>query len=884
MTMAMSAADGPFGSDNLDDPPFVPSTSSSNAHVRTNFGARRSYMPPDFPGTPPRLVPPVTNRVRQQSPMDAPFDERSPQPKPSVVRNNFVSADADRDVQSDADFIPSTNSVDSYRQYHSDTDDCSRISSPVDFAPRPASKHTHPRASSSARCNTVSPERSEANTSRALTEPTSNQEVPFVEAKDGKRHTPNDEAVISNCRPREDYVEFGIADASITDVSLANKEPVPDTLRKMASEEDSIFDFETGEEELVGATVGIQPASSPKTKKNTTTRRGRRARRKIVEQTSMTDDDTSIENDYGEVPILPSGLQKRAQQAFSSRSKRTASPPSSPSRAVPSDAPVPRVVSPKVASPKKKKKTTVEKKEKGAVSFGEHKVYHFERDEVEDDSCSWTMASDYTKSIESEVEDAFKDLFFIGRAKNHKPGRRRKTGEEDTMISSTIEEISIGDETLDTRDEDNEETAVDTKSDTRSLESDALTKDSSTMAASSYATPSADLGTTKERSEKDCVEDPLLVVWNAVNGSVETIKVALGLASKPAKESKESSDVAPTDPPLSVTSLDSQDESERPPPLQRVNSPTFESMLEFAQDVVKQSTSLESSDTKGTRSTMSTVDEPEPAEPSPISIDESKSDHNSILGAPSAEEASPSEAKIQLLEDDPRLTDLALHTCRSMHRLNGMVFDDTSEVNVITLVKFAYVKIGLPLGILFQENGGGCWVAKIFENGNADKVTASDGVNVGDQLAAINGVSCIEFKVDDICEMIAASDDKSEIELTFLRYDGPLRPLRVFHEEGYEIESDPNILFGGVTSGDQRDREPAEPSTGNGEGLSPTRSSGQTRESESESSFSKASTKDTSVSTLKSADKKKVFSSRSQNKGKRFKWFGRKKTTAKAKS
>ena len=59
--------------------------------------------------------------------------------------------------------------------------------------------------------------------------------------------------------------------------------------------------------------------------------------------------------------------------------------------------------------------------------------------------------------------------------------------------------------------------------------------------------------------------------------------------------------------------------------------------------------------------------------------------------------------------------------------------------------------------------------------GNADR---SGKVEAGDQLAAINGRTSIGMKVDDICEAISDASAKSNgIELTFLRYIGPFRPL-----------------------------------------------------------------------------------------------------------
>lgn len=86
--------------------------------------------------------------------------------------------------------------------------------------------------------------------------------------------------------------------------------------------------------------------------------------------------------------------------------------------------------------------------------------------------------------------------------------------------------------------------------------------------------------------------------------------------------------------------------------------------------------------------------------------------------------------------------------------------------------------------VLFHENDGGCWITKIFPDGNASK---TGGVEVGDQLAAINGISAIKLKVDQICTLITEAPNPKEIELTFIRYTGELHPLPVSNKEQFEI-------------------------------------------------------------------------------------------------
>lgn len=63
-------------------------------------------------------------------------------------------------------------------------------------------------------------------------------------------------------------------------------------------------------------------------------------------------------------------------------------------------------------------------------------------------------------------------------------------------------------------------------------------------------------------------------------------------------------------------------------------------------------------------------------------------------------------------------------------------------------------------------------MTKVSPDGSAAR---SGGVEVGDQLACINGANSLHMKVDDICDVIANSADPSQVELVFLRYIGPFR-------------------------------------------------------------------------------------------------------------
>jgi hypothetical protein len=79
-----------------------------------------------------------------------------------------------------------------------------------------------------------------------------------------------------------------------------------------------------------------------------------------------------------------------------------------------------------------------------------------------------------------------------------------------------------------------------------------------------------------------------------------------------------------------------------------------------------------------------------------------------------------------------------------------------------------------------MENEGGCFVFKISPDGSAAR---SGGVEVGDQLAAINGQKSLKMKVDDIYNGISDSPDPVVVQLAFVRYIG------LFHSDGPPVST-----------------------------------------------------------------------------------------------
>jgi len=149
--------------------------------------------------------------------------------------------------------------------------------------------------------------------------------------------------------------------------------------------------------------------------------------------------------------------------------------------------------------------------------------------------------------------------------------------------------------------------------------------------------------------------------------------------------------------------------------------------------------------------------------------------------------------------------ELAQHAARSLHQVKGVEYDESNvismpddvQISVVelklplgrklawkrcrnkasamheNLTHFCCILLGLPIQVVFLENDGGCFVTRVSPEGSAAR---SGGVEVGDQLAYINGLSSIRMKVEDICEIISKARNPNCIEMVLFRYVGPLRP------------------------------------------------------------------------------------------------------------
>uniref|UniRef100_A0A7S2LJP8 PDZ domain-containing protein n=1 Tax=Skeletonema marinoi TaxID=267567 RepID=A0A7S2LJP8_9STRA len=157
-----------------------------------------------------------------------------------------------------------------------------------------------------------------------------------------------------------------------------------------------------------------------------------------------------------------------------------------------------------------------------------------------------------------------------------------------------------------------------------------------------------------------------------------------------------------------------------------------------------------------------------------------RSNSNTASGTASTEEEE---------NNDDYLLQQALASARAIHHIHGIQFDELQDINVLTDIKFVVVTVALPLGLLFQEHELGAWVSRVVPDGNG----ARKEIQPGDQLAAINGKSSAHATIDEVASIISGTPKNEGVELTFLRYVGPLRPVPgAVIQEGFEV-TDKNV-------------------------------------------------------------------------------------------
>lgn len=411
-----------------------------------------------------------------------------------------------------------------------------------------------------------------------------------------------------------------------------------------------------------------------------------------------------------------------------------------------------------------------------------------------------SLNSEYTKSMESEVEDAIKDIFLIGTGTGNQPGRRKLKYRPDMRRRLRWEKTHPDDDTLESEDEP---TGV--KTEKRIVVHGAPPAKSASNGKQGNEDSRAIIRNITPREEKKEAEgDALLGAWNMVETGLQAVGAAFGI------DAGDDETAATFDDSSRGQGYDSETiDTEQPKPTTR---PSRKSRTSHRSSIE------ESYDSSGGQSRSSVKVK------SPVPADSTFLDYwsDAILGNsrptfdndPSGKEApgngeegkrskqivgtspktslisSPKNGEKQgkvlpSLDKDLRLIELAVESARSFHKLRGLVYDE-SDVDIVADIKFIVADLQLPLGLIFQENDSGCWVTKVLTDGSAIKKS----IQVGDQLAAIDGKSAIRLNVEDIA--IAIRQKKSKpFELTFLRYIGPIRAAAgaTVEEEGYEIKA-----------------------------------------------------------------------------------------------
>jgi len=593
------------------------------------------------------------------------------------------------------------------------------------------------------------------------------------------------------------------------ELSFEKPRHLPVRVSPEVEDEDSLFDFEERNRKKKQQQLQLQQQQQQQ--------RGQRSRARETFADEETDDSDMLP---------PVSLQERAQEAW--KRKQRMSQQNHQTEAA-------------FVEPPPMKLDT-----QPVVSFGKDDVVHNydpQDDTLDDTLDDATLAgrslnSLYTKSAESEVEDIIKDIFMIGSGEGTNPGRRKvkynpriqarnKEPEPASQPEPEDESFEDDDNTFDTKEEDEEEdeeeeeedegeeddtyegtfedttatfteatgtlgettdtsfptnsnsllfedaytTNTDTHDDTTAtgtntalVESTVTYTDGETTASppsfwpppQKAASPPSEQPKPKKSvtfnddEKKD--DDPLAEAWNFMEGRFSAMGAALGL-DKESKKVQESS-------PRNATGL-----------------PQPRSTRDAAEYTDEETATLGSA-TTGTLTTgggWNFFDFASEVLLGPVKCEPARQEL--IKSAPS-------------LDEDSRLVDLAMQAAITMHRLNGYEFDSSRDVDINHEIKFSVVDLVLPLGIIFQENEKGCFVTKILPDGSAARTNGD--IQIGDQLAAVDGTSAIDMTVDEIASMVRVK--KQVIELTFLRYVGPLRPEigTVIQEEGYEIRAAEN--------------------------------------------------------------------------------------------
>ena len=453
-------------------------------------------------------------------------------------------------------------------------------------------------------------------------------------------------------------------------------------------------------------------------------RRSRQRReQQILAETTCTDDEISTEN-YGAAAALHlTSLQQRAHQAWKSRQRKNSSIRS--------------------------KNDNNSRPNKGShVSFGaSNTIYRFEpnvpdqyqyrNEDREDMSMDRSLNSEYTKTLESEVEDMIKDILFIGNPDKNKPGRRKYRYKPDVRrkmkkkgIGSTTQNTGTriaGNDRLDVLHETNAEIAEDvassasdstldlkkkhrdaandlrfskskkiptSRSKHRSRQRNAVDDKSSVGSTLSRAS-SVDSNTVETfQSEKNTTDDPMNAILGLVEGGMSIMSSAIGYALENyTKNEDQGSSVdenkqIPSDYDIFKScgisigdrKMMTEDDTQIMTGVTGMSSKKLlAGYADNANSVIVSKKLLGSTDTEGNFDSTSDAEEYDKR----LIIDnKNEVDHH-----------------IKKIERSSELSILALFAARSVHKLQGVEYNESSVViDMHKEVKICPVTLKLPLG------------------------------------------------------------------------------------------------------------------------------------------------------------------------------------------
>ena len=516
-------------------------------------------------------------------------------------------------------------------------------------------------------------------------------------------------------------------------------------------DDDSLFYFAAEKKQLKKARQQVKDSkdylSSQKSSTATTTpkvvphrvRRRNRQRREekiLSETTATTDDDdddcdTSSTENYGMRAISPTSLQERAHQAWKSRQTKKNSTTKSSLRPPSPNQDISNIsnVSTNVTSIRSSKGANI-------VSFGQTNTIHRFESEQQDDSAEVmsldrSLNSEYTKTIESEVEDVIKDIFLIGTPDKNKPGRRkyrykpevkRKISKE-LKATANVESSSEEDNTVPSLNEsdfvlkkkekkhiisptNDDSTKKLAEERTRSSAQSKKTQQSRTMNAvddrsasiASIGGSSLDgtntLGDTNtlESSElrENSLEDPFNAIIGLVEGGLSAMTSAIGYALGD---------------PITSPTDDHEMKKERKSKTKGSKKQGTFSTSEYS---VLESCGL----AIGSPAIMSEGNRQLTSDMTDMMTKDLwfGSDIAQSAGSNIYEDRSEGTASFNNCKNQERfkagIYQLAIHAAYSVHKLQGVEYDDSFAIDLHEEVKICPVSLKLPLGIIFLENDG----------------------------------------------------------------------------------------------------------------------------------------------------------------------------------